>query len=80
MSLDKWIKDDKEKNRKDNKIEEQQDQQQKQKAQLKPIIKKHILICPKKNCGYQKTLMKKKLSERDKICPRCKGKMKLKKA
>lgn len=49
-------------------------------SQDKPFKKlvKFILICPKKSCGYRKTLMKKQLSEKDKVCPRCKGMMKIK--
>ena len=40
---------------------------------------KYVLICPKKSCGYQKTLMKKQLNDKDKICPRCKSVMKIRK-
>ncbi|TFG07873.1 MAG: hypothetical protein EU539_03890 [Promethearchaeota archaeon] len=41
-------------------------------------LKKFTLICSKKSCGYQKTLMKKNLSDKDRICPRCKNQMKIK--
>ncbi len=40
---------------------------------------KYTLVCPKKSCGYQKTILKKQLIEKDKICPRCKSEMKIKK-
>lgn len=44
----------------------------------KQLIKYH-LICSKKSCAYQKTLVKKQLTNKDKTCPRCKGVMKIKK-
>lgn len=40
---------------------------------------KYLLICSKKSCGYQKRLVKKQLTNKDKTCPRCKGVMKIKK-
>ncbi len=40
---------------------------------------KYLLICSKKSCGYQKTLLKRQLNNKDKTCPRCKGVMKIKK-
>jgi len=40
---------------------------------------KYLLICSKKSCGYQKRLVKKKLTNKDKTCPRCNGVMKIKK-
>ena len=40
---------------------------------------KYLLICSKKSCGYQKRLVKKQLTNKDKICPRCNGVMKIKK-
>jgi len=45
-------------------------------------FQKFILICPKKSCKFQKTKMirsDRKLEEKDKICPRCKGQLKIKK-
>ncbi len=47
-----------------------------QKDKLK-TYSKFILTCSKK-CGYQKIKVKKKLTELDKICPRCKGQMNVK--
>lgn len=40
---------------------------------------KHLLICSKKSCGYQKRLVKKQLTNKDKTCPRCRSVMKIKK-
>ncbi len=93
MSLDKWIKTEKEEEKK--KEDEKKKKPLKKKPQSESInqniettkthdtrlkkLTKYILICPKKSCGYQKTLMKKQLIENDKICPRCKGNMKVKK-
>ena len=42
--------------------------------------KKYLLICSKKSCGYQKRLVKKQLTNKDKTCPRCKSAMKIKKS
>ncbi len=69
MSLDKWLKDEKAKSSKVN------EQKAKQKTGSK--LQKFILKCGKSKCNYQKTLMKRELSESDKICPRCKSKMKI---
>jgi hypothetical protein len=41
---------------------------------------KYLLICSKKSCGYQKRLVKKQLTNKDKTCPRCKSAMKIKKS
>ena len=93
MSLDKWIKPEKKKPDKKNEDNSKNTPQKnsikvkstskKKETQSLPETKtrkitKFVLICPKKTCGYQKTLMKKELSEKDKICPRCKGNMKIK--
>lgn len=39
---------------------------------------KFTLVCPGAKCNYQKTIMKKQLTEMDRICPRCKKEMKFK--
>ncbi len=84
MGLDKWIKpEDKEKKQKkkvkapDQKSKNQIEDMQKI-SDEKPITKlnKYILICPNSKCKYQKTIMKKELSDNDLICPRCNKKMK----
>jgi hypothetical protein len=41
-------------------------------------ITKFKLECTKNTCKYQKTIIKKNLADKDKICPRCKSKMKIK--
>ena len=90
--MDKWIKTEKEEDKK--KGDEKKKKPLKKKPQSENIsqeietstthdkqfkkLAKYILICPKKSCGYQKTLLKKQLNDRDKICPRCKGIMKIK--
>ncbi|MHA1292879.1 MAG: hypothetical protein ACTSQJ_09455, partial [Promethearchaeota archaeon] len=45
----------------------------------KKKLNKFTLICKKAKCKYQKTILKRQLLEEDKICPRCKGEMKIKK-
>jgi len=92
LSLDKWIKTEKEEDKKKGDEKKKKPLKKKPQSEIisqeietstthdKPLKKlaKYILICPKKSCGYQKTLMKKQLNDRDKICPRCKGIMKIK--
>jgi len=91
LSLDKWIKSDKKKEAKKkpeeikkkqvkkdarSNVESEKTGQEKKKDEsttLKMI--KHRLICSKKGCNYQKTIVKKQLNEKDTTCPRCKSKM-----
>ena len=84
MSLDKWIKSDKEKsdqnrNKKKSHIEKKNksDKSFKNSEPEKILLKKYRLNCSKKKCNYQKIVMKRELSEKDLICPRCEGKMKV---
>ena len=92
MSLEKWIKPqkDKEESKKGTKDKKKEFQNKKPQSkilnnetELKPNkvstkkFSKYLLICPKKSCGYQKTLMKRELNDKDKTCPRCKGIMKI---
>ncbi|MBY8982750.1 MAG: hypothetical protein KGD57_07365 [Candidatus Lokiarchaeota archaeon] len=78
MSLDKWLNSEekkaKEKKKQDNtkeiKIEIENNKKSKK-------FKKFILKCPESKCNYQKTILKNALSETDKICPRCRYKMKI---
>jgi len=90
ISLDKWIKTEK-KSKKDvkNKIstsnqeEKTLEQHQKQKGNINlaaPMFEKFELTCSNSKCKYKKILKKKRISERDKICPRCKNEMKIKKS
>ena len=85
MGLDKWIKPEESKTQAIKKKEEgdrqkKSDSKPKDKQIDKEISKftKVDLICPNAKCKYKKTIVKKSLTEKDKICPRCKSKMKLK--
>ena len=83
MGLDKWIKPEGTK-AKLNKKKEEDEPRKKSDSKLKEkdmeVIKliKNILICPNSKCKYKKTIVKKLLTEKDLICPRCKNEMKLK--
>ena len=84
MSLDKWIKQDKKTANKEKKKPKGSKTSKKesipeQKNSDKISIKKHFLTCSKKGCDYQRTLMKRQLSNLDKTCPKCGGIMKEKK-
>ncbi|MFX1358372.1 MAG: hypothetical protein ACFFA8_13955 [Promethearchaeota archaeon] len=78
MGLDKWIKTDREEKKSDKKPKSQKIKQANQVKQSESPLKlsKYILLCTK--CKYQKILMKKDLEENDRICPKCKNKMKIK--
>jgi len=85
LSLDKWIKSDKEKNSQKNGKKNSQTKNKKKlnksREKLEPeehLIKKFHLNCSKKSCNYQKIIMKRELNDKDLICPRCEGKMKIK--
>lgn len=84
MGLDKWLKPEDEKKKKKQEAHSQKRKIKGQGSQEKPSekylieLKKYILICPNAKCKYQKTIMKKKLTEADTICPRCNKKMKTK--
>ncbi len=81
MGLDKWIKPEK-------KTEKKEEAGSRKKPKTQPIKKKSeiqsknltkfVLICSKLKCKYKKTIMKKELSEKDRICPRCRSEMKVK--
>ena len=85
LSLDKWITPDKKKKKEDpdkpSNIKKLSVKIKTIKSEEKPKteFKKYFLICPKAKCKYQKTLMKKKITLKDKLCPRCKTEMKIKK-
>ncbi|MHA2181804.1 MAG: hypothetical protein ACXAAH_10305 [Promethearchaeota archaeon] len=86
MGLDKWIKPEEAKKKPKNKkpapskVKKIERKAKITKTPEKPTIKltKYTLTCPNSKCKYQKIIMKKQLSEIDKICPRCKKEMKLK--
>jgi len=84
LGLDKWIKPEdtkKQKIKKKDKRDQSKDgtfkpnEEQKDKESIK--LTKFDLTCPKAKCKYKKTIVKKTLAEKDKICPRCKSEMKL---
>ena len=87
ISLDKWIKTEKKKknetknNKGKPKIKASKDTIDK-KEELDKIsekFEKFELICKNAKCKYKKILKKKRISEKDLICPRCKNEMKVKK-
>ncbi|MBD3197832.1 MAG: hypothetical protein GF317_22465 [Candidatus Lokiarchaeota archaeon] len=73
MGLDKWIKKDD-----DEKKESVSKKKKEDISKEANKLKKFSLKCSKSKCNYQKTLMKRSLSQKDKICPRCKSEMKIK--
>ncbi len=75
MGLDKWIKP--EETAKKPKKPESKPKENKGTIGLKNLLK-FDLVCPKAKCKYQKTIRKKELTDKDKICPRCKSIMKIK--
>jgi hypothetical protein len=92
MSLDKWLKPDEKNNvvkketgkgaKKPVEKKSRSHQLSEEKEVLTPSektlkeISKYSLTCSK--CKYKKIILKKRLSEKDKICPKCKGIMKFK--
>ena len=85
MSLDKWLKSEgnkknsKKKSSPKEQTEKRIDDDLKDKLQLEHQIKliKHNLVCTSANCKYQKTIIKKQLTDDDKKCPKCNKQMKL---
>jgi hypothetical protein len=83
LGLDKWISpEDKAKKKKKQPpklISETSSKYQKKKpSEVPKTLNKYTLICPKAKCKYQKVLVKRFLTDNDKICPKCKGQMKIK--
>ncbi|TFG16803.1 MAG: hypothetical protein EU533_08740 [Promethearchaeota archaeon] len=89
ISLDKWIKTEKKskkviknKDTESNQGENTLNEHKIQKEHLNLTIskfEKFELTCSNSKCKYKKILKKKRISERDIICPRCKNEMKVKK-
>ncbi|MFX1390775.1 MAG: hypothetical protein ACFE9Z_11980 [Promethearchaeota archaeon] len=86
MGLDKWLhsEDSKEDLKKKGtlakeakKIKEDQVKPEGLKTSLGDLVK-FTLVCKNAKCKYQRILRKKRLTEDDKICPRCKKEMKIK--
>jgi hypothetical protein len=87
VGLDKWLKTE-EKVKKEKKKEtaltevkksRRESEQKNTSKSLATQLVKYILVCPNSKCKYQKTIMKKQLTEKDSICPRCNKAMKVKK-
>jgi hypothetical protein len=85
LSLDKWLKPDKKTPKKNPEEEKKKEITGKKSIPDKPktektsiVLIKFKLTCPNKRCNYSKIKVKKQLSERDKICPKCKGQMNVK--
>jgi len=84
LGLDKWITP--EETKKKPKIKDGIKKPKKTESKPKEIngtigpksLLKFYLVCPKAKCKYQKTIRKKELTDKDKICPRCKSIMKIK--
>ncbi len=88
ISLDKWLKDSskkkqsKIKERKMDSVDEVPKSNEKQILIKKsPLgkLQKFKLKCQNKKCGYQKTIVKLKLTKKDEICPKCSKTMKIEK-
>ncbi len=83
MGLDKWIKPEgtvkkTEKKEEVNSTKKPKTKPIKKKSEIESInLTKFVLICSKPKCKYKKTIVKKELSEKDRICPRCKNEMKV---
>ncbi|MHA1490195.1 MAG: hypothetical protein ACTSRI_11145 [Promethearchaeota archaeon] len=86
MSLDKWLKSEKKEDLAKKKAEEElkkpikkETRSTKTKTSEKKAINliKYSLTCSK--CKYKRTIVKKILSDKDKMCPKCKREMKIRK-
>jgi hypothetical protein len=84
IGLDKWIQSDKDRKKEPKEPEVKNSERKEQKTNKKrpresqKQLSKFTLICSNSKCKYQKVLMKRSLDSRDKICPKCKREMKLK--
>ncbi|TFG01144.1 MAG: hypothetical protein EU541_00040 [Promethearchaeota archaeon] len=61
-----------------SKQEEKREEAEKKKS-IVSKLSKYLLSCSNSKCQYKKTLMKRELTQQDKICPRCKSEMKIRK-
>ena len=83
MGLDKWLNSEdveKQKKKKPAEVKKRKnegDQAPEKKTNISKLIK-YTFNCPNSKCKYQKTVMKKVLTDLDKICPRCNKEMKVK--
>ncbi|MFX0076204.1 MAG: hypothetical protein ACFE96_12230 [Candidatus Hermodarchaeota archaeon] len=81
MGLDKWIKPEESQSKPREKKEKREprkviDSKPEDKGALK--LTKNVLICSNSKCKYKKIVVKKTLTDKDLICPRCKKMMKSK--
>jgi hypothetical protein len=91
VSLDKWIKEPPKKSKapvkkKPKKVAEkkigiEQELEIIEEVKKSPLgkIQKFKLKCPDRKCKYEKIKVKLKLTERDKVCPKCSKQMKIEK-
>ncbi|MBY9020713.1 MAG: hypothetical protein KGD67_06635 [Candidatus Lokiarchaeota archaeon] len=83
MGLDKWIKQEGTEKKTEKKegtksTKKPKAQSIEKKVEKEPTkLTKFVLICSKTKCKYKKIMMKKELSEKDRICPRCKNEMRV---
>ena len=83
MGLDKWINpEEATRNKKKKKTPPTQVKKDKNKSSAEVILEKkslkltkYTLKCPNIKCKYQKTILKKQLTDEDKTCPRCNKEM-----
>ena len=91
MSLDKWIKDPHKKKKEpvkkkprrvaEKKTEIDREAELYEEVKTSPLgkLQKFKLKCPNRKCKYEKIKAKLKLTERDKVCPKCSTQMKMEK-
>jgi len=88
ISLDKWLKESSKKKQskiKEIKIDSADEEPKSNEKEIlikkSPLgkLQKFKLKCQNKKCGYQKTMVKVKLTEKDELCPKCSKTMKIEK-
>lgn len=88
ISLDKWLKETSKKKKKMEKLKPDENVKTTLISSEKRIIikktplgklQKFKLKCQSKKCGYQKTIVKTKLTNKDELCPKCSKNMKIEK-
>lgn len=84
MSLDKWIKPEKD-GKRPRKSKKNLEKVIPSEIESKKIVElkrktfvRVVLSCPNTKCKYQKIIVKKELTDDDKICPRCEKIMQIK--
>jgi len=88
ISLDKWLKETTKKKKQMKKLKPDENvkttliSSENQITIIKsPLdkLQKFKLKCQSKKCGYQKIIVKTKLTDKDEICPKCSKNMKIEK-